>query len=67
LEDKAMDLALEDMFEETGRRWEPWASNGKSVRVGTIVLLVNSDTSSRRIVLGMLHVSGGCDFSARVG
>jgi hypothetical protein len=44
LEDKAMDLALEDMFEETGRRWKPWASNGKSVRVGTIVLLVDSDT-----------------------
>jgi Glycosyl transferase family group 2 len=44
LEDKAMNLALEEMFEETGGRWKPWASNGKSVRVGEIILLVDSDT-----------------------
>jgi hypothetical protein len=44
LEDKAMNLAVEEVFEETGGRWKPWASNGKSVRVGEIILIVDSDT-----------------------
>jgi len=44
LEDKAMNMALEEIFEETGGRWKPWASNGKSIRVGEIILIVDSDT-----------------------
>ncbi|KAF9813569.1 hypothetical protein IEO21_05501 [Rhodonia placenta] len=44
LEDKAMNLAIEQIFEESGRRWRPWASNGKSLRVGEIILIVDSDT-----------------------
>jgi hypothetical protein len=54
-----MDLVLEEMFEETGERWKLWSSNGKSVRVGEIILLVDSDM----IVLEMLRVQRLRSFS----
>ncbi|CDO70154.1 hypothetical protein BN946_scf185009.g5 [Trametes cinnabarina] len=44
LEDRALKLAVEETFEESGKRWRPWACNGKSLRVGEIILLVDSDT-----------------------
>ncbi|THH31668.1 hypothetical protein EUX98_g2509 [Antrodiella citrinella] len=44
LEDKAMNMAIEEIYEESGRRWRPWASNGKSLRIGEIILLVDADT-----------------------
>ncbi|KAL0947953.1 hypothetical protein HGRIS_010582 [Hohenbuehelia grisea] len=44
LEDRAMDLAIEEIFEENGRRWKPWACNGKSLRVGELILICDSDT-----------------------
>lgn len=44
LEDKAMNMAIEEMYEDSGRRWKPWACNGKSLRLGDIILIVDSDT-----------------------
>ncbi|KZT03077.1 uncharacterized protein LAESUDRAFT_660491 [Laetiporus sulphureus 93-53] len=44
LEDKAMNMAVEEIYEENGRRWRPWACNGKSIRIGEIILIVDSDT-----------------------
>ncbi|KAF9014299.1 glycosyl transferase family group 2-domain-containing protein [Cyathus striatus] len=44
LEDRAMKMAQEEMFEESGRRFQPWCSNGKSLRMGEIVLIIDSDT-----------------------
>ncbi|KAJ7234454.1 glycosyl transferase family group 2-domain-containing protein [Mycena rebaudengoi] len=44
LEDKAMHLAVEETYEESGRRHRPWACNGKSLRVGEIILIIDSDT-----------------------
>ena len=44
LEDQAMNLAIEEMYEESGRRFKPWAANGKSLRVGEVILIVDSDT-----------------------
>jgi hypothetical protein len=44
LEDKAMNMAAEEIYEESGQRWKPWASNGKSLRVGEIILIIDSDT-----------------------
>ncbi|CAK5262707.1 unnamed protein product [Mycena citricolor] len=44
LEDKAMHLAVEEMYEESGRRHRPWACNGKSLRVGEIILIIDADT-----------------------
>ncbi|EMD36045.1 hypothetical protein CERSUDRAFT_115957 [Gelatoporia subvermispora B] len=44
VEDRAMKLAVEEMYEESGQRWRPWACNGKSLRLGDIILIVDSDT-----------------------
>ncbi|KAG6834901.1 hypothetical protein H0H93_006561, partial [Arthromyces matolae] len=44
LEDKAMRMAAKEVFEESGNRFEPWCSNGKSIRVGEIILIIDSDT-----------------------
>ncbi|EIN04516.1 hypothetical protein PUNSTDRAFT_122841 [Punctularia strigosozonata HHB-11173 SS5] len=44
LEDKALACAVEETFEESGRRYQPWARNGRSIRVGDVILIVDSDT-----------------------
>ncbi|GJJ11705.1 hypothetical protein Clacol_005941 [Clathrus columnatus] len=44
IEERALQLALEEVYEETGRRWMPWAANGRAIRVGEIILIVDSDT-----------------------
>lgn len=44
LEDIALEMAVDEIYEENGRKWKPWACNGKSIRMGEIVLIVDSDT-----------------------
>jgi len=44
LEDQAMNLAVEEIYEERGRRFKPWAANGKSLRMGEVILIIDSDT-----------------------
>ncbi|GAW01017.1 glycosyltransferase family 2 protein [Lentinula edodes] len=49
LEEEALDLAIEEMWDESrsvtnSAGWKPWAANGKAIRVGEIILLVDSDT-----------------------
>lgn len=44
LEERALALAMEEVYEESGRRWRPWGANSRSMRVGEIVLIVDSDT-----------------------
>ena len=44
LEDKALEMAIEEIYEGTGKKWKPWAKNARSMRIGDIVLLVDSDT-----------------------
>ena len=44
LEDQAMKLAVDEMYEESGQRFKPWAANGKSLRVGEVILIIDSDT-----------------------
>ncbi|KAJ7758797.1 glycosyl transferase family group 2-domain-containing protein [Mycena maculata] len=44
LEDRALELAVEQVYEETGRKWKPWARNGRSCRIGDIILICDSDT-----------------------
>ncbi|EKM53202.1 uncharacterized protein PHACADRAFT_259384 [Phanerochaete carnosa HHB-10118-sp] len=44
LEEKALMLAIEEVYETSGRRWRPWAANGRACRVGEIILIVDSDT-----------------------
>lgn len=44
LEERALLRAIEETCEESGKRWKPWAKNGRACRIGEIVLLVDSDT-----------------------
>ncbi|KAG7092057.1 hypothetical protein E1B28_008438 [Marasmius oreades] len=44
IEEQALKLAIEDMYTQSGRKWKPWAANARAMRVGEIVLLVDSDT-----------------------
>ena len=44
LEERALQLAIEETFQESGGRWRPWASNAKSIRIGELILIVDSDT-----------------------
>ncbi|KAF8631461.1 hypothetical protein AX15_002398 [Amanita polypyramis BW_CC] len=44
LEEGALGMAIEEMWAESGKRWRPWAANGKATRIGEIILLVDSDT-----------------------
>jgi cellulose synthase/poly-beta-1,6-N-acetylglucosamine synthase-like glycosyltransferase len=45
LEERALLCAIEETWEESGKRWKPWAKNGRACRIGEIVLLVDSDTA----------------------
>ena len=44
IEEQALRIAVEEIFEESGRRFRPWAHNAKAIRMGEIILLVDSDT-----------------------
>ncbi|KJA14928.1 hypothetical protein HYPSUDRAFT_48741 [Hypholoma sublateritium FD-334 SS-4] len=44
LEEYALELAIEETYQNTGKRWKPWAKNARSLRVGDIVLIVDADT-----------------------
>lgn len=44
LEERALQMAIEETFTESGNRWRPWAFNARSIRVGEIILIVDSDT-----------------------
>ncbi|EJF59432.1 hypothetical protein DICSQDRAFT_108818 [Dichomitus squalens LYAD-421 SS1] len=44
IEERALEMAIEETYEESGRKWRPWACNAKSLRVGEIILIVDSDT-----------------------
>ena len=44
LEDRALELAVEETWRESGERWRPLAANGRSIRIGEIILIVDSDT-----------------------
>lgn len=37
-------MAQDEIFEETGRQFKPWCANGKSLRMGEIILIIDSDT-----------------------
>jgi hypothetical protein len=44
IEDRALNLAVDEVYQESGHKWRPWASNGKSLRLGEVILIVDSDT-----------------------
>ena len=44
LEEKALSIAIEEIYEESGKKFKPWASNAKALRIGEVILIVDSDT-----------------------
>jgi hypothetical protein len=42
LEEKALGLAIEEMYQLSGNKFRPWAANGRACRMGEIVLIVDS-------------------------
>lgn len=44
IEEQALRIAIEEIYEESGRRFKPWAHNAKALRMGEIILIVDSDT-----------------------
>jgi hypothetical protein len=44
IEDKALEMAIDEVYTANGRKWKPWAKNARSIRMGEIILLVDSDT-----------------------
>lgn len=64
LEDKAMNLAIEEIYEETDRKFKPWACNGKSIRVGEIILIIDSDTIVPEVRVSMHHPEQCLNLSA---
>jgi hypothetical protein len=55
LEERALMRAVEETWEECGKRWRPWAKNGRACRVGKIVLLVDSDTAVPEVGFSKLY------------
>ncbi|THG96109.1 hypothetical protein EW026_g5663 [Hermanssonia centrifuga] len=44
IEEKALQLAIEETFEESGGKFRPWANNARSLRLGELILIIDSDT-----------------------
>ena len=72
LEGSALEMVFEETFHEAGRRWRPWAPNGKSVRIGSIILLIDADIRIpqvnyhqlyRQIALQACFRNAACEFA----
>ncbi|PCH37090.1 hypothetical protein WOLCODRAFT_92261 [Wolfiporia cocos MD-104 SS10] len=44
IEERALQMAIDEVYESSGRRFRPWAANGRACRMGEIILIVDSDT-----------------------
>ncbi|KAF9219278.1 hypothetical protein BS17DRAFT_789594 [Gyrodon lividus] len=44
LEERALQMAMEEVYQESRGLYRPWAANARSLRIGSLILLVDSDT-----------------------
>ncbi|KAG6333925.1 hypothetical protein ID866_5165 [Astraeus odoratus] len=44
LEERALQMAMDEVYQETGCLFRPWAANARAMRIGSLILLVDSDT-----------------------
>jgi hypothetical protein len=44
IEERALNMAVEETYQESGRSFRPWAHNAKALRIGEVILIVDSDT-----------------------
>lgn len=63
LEEKALDLAIEEIYQGNGQKWKPWASNARSLRIGDIILIVDSDTIVPEVPRSFRSDGGGSSLS----
>ena len=49
-----MNLAAEELFAESDFKHKPWAYNGKALRVGEIILIIDADTIVPEVSLASL-------------
>lgn len=45
LEERALQQAMEEVYQESGCLHRPWAANARGTRLGALILLVDSDTA----------------------
>ena len=50
---KALEMAIEETLEETGGKWRPWAVNGRSLRIGEVILIVDADRIMPEVSVGL--------------
>ena len=55
LEEQGLELAIEEIYEATGKKWKPWAKGARSLRIGDIILIVDSDTVVPEVSKVPLH------------
>jgi hypothetical protein len=44
IEEQALRMAVEEMYEESGRLHKVWAHNAKALHIGEIILIIDSDS-----------------------
>jgi hypothetical protein len=49
IEEQALRLAVEEIYEESGRRFKTWAHNAKALLMGQVILIADSDTIVRKV------------------
>jgi hypothetical protein len=57
IEEQALRLAVEEVYEESGRRFKPWAHNAKALRMGEVILIVDSDTIVPEVSYSQVELS----------
>jgi hypothetical protein len=69
LEDQALELTIDEIYQANGNKWKPWAKNARSLRVGDIILIVDSDTVVPEVskvplppVIPVTHLSSSITF-----
>lgn len=44
LEERALEMALEEIYEESGKKHKGWGGNARSLRIGELILICDADT-----------------------
>jgi hypothetical protein len=56
IEEQALRLAVEEIYEGSGRRFKRWARNAKELRMGEVTLIVDSDTIVREVSCSQIEL-----------
>ena len=65
IEEQALRVAVEEIYEESGRRFKPWAHNAKALRMGEVILIVDSDTIVPEVRCMLSFSADHCSFCLR--